>query len=295
MIIRQHGFTLVEMSIVLIIIGLVVAGILVGQDMISASTIRMQIAQIDKYNSAVHTFQSKYGGLPGDITAATASQLGFAARGTYPGEGDGNGLIEGITNAAGAHNGAAETAGETLMFWVDLSQANLIDATLSAGSATTIPGLPINTTAVLSTYFPAARMGNSNSVYVFSGGYGNGNIGTNNDGNNYFDVAVITSLQNTWKMYTSPGMIVAQAFNIDSKIDDGFPMSGTVLALTNNGGFIPWVNPSYPVTGPPYTSGVGATSSTCYDNAGQGGHVQKYSTTQSQGSGINCALSFKFQ
>ena len=53
----QRGFTLVEMSIVLVIIALLVAGVLVGQDMINAAAVRSQIAQIEKYNSAVNTFQ----------------------------------------------------------------------------------------------------------------------------------------------------------------------------------------------------------------------------------------------
>jgi hypothetical protein len=52
---------------VLVIIGLIVGGILVGPEMIAAAAVRAQISQIEKYHTAVHTFQSKYGGLPGDL------------------------------------------------------------------------------------------------------------------------------------------------------------------------------------------------------------------------------------
>src|SRR5580692_12405602 len=81
---RETAFTLIEMSIVLVIIGLIVGGVLVGQDLIRAAGVRAQISQIEKYNTAVNTFYGKYGYLPGDIPAEPAAQFGFAPRGTYP-------------------------------------------------------------------------------------------------------------------------------------------------------------------------------------------------------------------
>ena len=89
----KSGFTLIELSIVLVIIGLIVGGVLVGQDLIRAATVRAQISQIEKFNTAANTFFGKYGYLPGDIKDPEASNFGFAPRGPMPGEGDGNGLI----------------------------------------------------------------------------------------------------------------------------------------------------------------------------------------------------------
>lgn len=76
----RSGFTLVELSIVLVIIGLVAGGVLVGRDLIAAATIRSTISQIEKYKTAVNTFRGKYGYLPGDIPADQAAQTGLAAR-----------------------------------------------------------------------------------------------------------------------------------------------------------------------------------------------------------------------
>jgi type II secretory pathway pseudopilin PulG len=91
---QSGGFTLIELSIMLVIIGLIIGGVLVGQSLISAATVRAQITQIEKYNTAANTFYGKYGYLPGDIPDPTASSFGFASRGVNAGEGDGNGVIE---------------------------------------------------------------------------------------------------------------------------------------------------------------------------------------------------------
>src|SRR5580698_8278077 len=131
----EKGFTLIELSIVLVIIGLIVGGVLVGQDLIHAAGVRATISQIEKYNTAVNTFRAKYDCLPGDC--ANAAQFGFVPRGQYAGEGDGNGVIEGVSaNGSGNNNGSYENIGETTVFWVDLSQAGLIDGSFTMASET---------------------------------------------------------------------------------------------------------------------------------------------------------------
>jgi hypothetical protein len=85
--------------------------------------------------------------------------LGFAARGTSEGEGDGNGIIEGIP---GPHNpGLSEQGGETLMFWVDLSAAKMIPESFTSASST-VAGI----SGSLSAYFPIAAVGQSSYVYL---------------------------------------------------------------------------------------------------------------------------------
>src|ERR1039458_8026084 len=131
----KAGFTLVELSIVMVIIGLIIGGVLVGQDLISAASVRAQISQIEKYQTAVNTFRGKYGYLPGDIPDPYATQYGFQPRGWRPhGEGDGNGLIEGLTPGC-CYGGDLYGSGEPLMFWEDLSSAGLINGTFNTAVA----------------------------------------------------------------------------------------------------------------------------------------------------------------
>lgn len=124
----QQGFTLVEIAIVLVIIGLLVGGVMVGKDLISGGEVAKQAAQISQYKTAVSSFRDKYNGLPGDLTAATANRFQMITRSGTAGHGDGNGFIEGC-----AYN--ARNAGcETLLFWTDLSFAGLISPSLNAAS-----------------------------------------------------------------------------------------------------------------------------------------------------------------
>lgn len=58
---RETGFTLVELSIVLVIIGLIIGGVMVGRDLIKTSEVRSQISQIEEFKTAVNTFKVKYG------------------------------------------------------------------------------------------------------------------------------------------------------------------------------------------------------------------------------------------
>lgn len=277
----KQGFTLIELSIVLVIIGLLVGGVLVGQDLIRAAGVRATISQIEKYNTAVKTFQDKYGALPGDLNASVASQFGFVARGTLPGQGDGNGVIQGREGAASGNL----QDGEPAVFWVDLSQAGLVDGGFSTATMAT-DTVPLAGSPNL--YFPQAKLGQGNSVYVWSGG------GTT-DGTNYFGISVISGFVSGAELQSVAGLTVSQAYNIDKKIDDGLPQSGNVTAMypTHSGGSgIGWGSgnqASY--SGPP----TAASSTTCYDNGNQWWTIQQYSLTQNGGAGVNCALSFRFQ
>ena len=88
-----HGFTLVELAIVLVIIGLIVGGVLAGQELITQAGQRKLIAQVRSIDEAAITFRLKYGKLPGDIDNAAT----FFNAGSQPDQvtsGNGNGVVD---------------------------------------------------------------------------------------------------------------------------------------------------------------------------------------------------------
>jgi prepilin-type N-terminal cleavage/methylation domain-containing protein len=296
----RRGFTLIELSVVLVVIGLIVGGILVGQSLISAASLRAQITQIEKYNSAANTFFEKYGYLPGDIPAVPAAQFGFAARGQYAGEGDGNGFLEGIqSNSVNDDCGPCIITGENAMFWVDLSAAHLIEGGFRSATSTSVA----NSALPISAYLPQAQLGNGNSIYVFSGTCGTSSCSVFppsffKGAGNYFGLGANASLQSDgYHVISALGLTVQQAYSIDQKVDDGLPQSGRLLAL-----YINTVGGSYQLiwagTGTqknPYTTATAGSSTSCFDNGNTAGATQQYSVEISNGAGVICALSFKMQ
>jgi prepilin-type N-terminal cleavage/methylation domain-containing protein len=293
---NKQGFTLIELSIVLVIIGLIVGGVLIGQDLIKSAQARATVTQLERYNTAVHTFQVKFNCLPGDC--ANAASFGFPPRGTAEGEGDGNGVIEGH-NCNGGFLGSVESCGETALFWEDLSQANLIEGLFNTASAITYLG-PV-TGAALNAYFPQAKLGGGNYIYVWSGGVGSDN-GSADNGLNYFGISPISQM--TGYIYSGAGLTVGQAYSIDTKVDDGLPQSGRVTALYDNynvpgNGSIGWAaggglfGASTPYPYNPTTAATPWAATNCYDNNNVAG-PETYSMAQNA-SQVNCALSVQFQ
>lgn len=274
------AFTLIELSIVLVIIGLIVGGILTGRELIKNAEIRNLISQIDKLTTATNTFRVKYGYLPGDIPTPLATQFGFNARGPGAGQGDGNGIVTGYSGAGNVQ------AGESLVFWVDLSTAKLIPLGFTLAVANQAGGV----LSPLDSYIPKANLG-SNYIYVYAGGaFGGGTYNLN--GTNYFGVSVITAV-NT-EIFSDTGLTVSQAYAIDTKTDDGMPQTGRVLAQYMNYALdtntVTWA--AGPAKGTAGTAAIAGSSTTCFDNNNIAG-ARVYSISQNTDN-LNCALAFKF-
>jgi prepilin-type N-terminal cleavage/methylation domain-containing protein len=110
---RQAGFTLVEIAIVLVIIGLLLGGILKGQEMITQAKIKNVIADMSGVSAAMYGYQDRYKSLPGDDkNAATRWSAAPAAI-----AGDGDGVVLGKWT---------ESAKESLYFWDHLRRAGFI-------------------------------------------------------------------------------------------------------------------------------------------------------------------------
>ncbi len=96
---QQSGFTLVEMAIVLVIIGILLGGVLKGQEMIESAKIKNVADQAKSLMAAIYTYQDKYGALPGDDPAATTNLNGGKAGCVTANlaNGDGDGQTEGTS------------------------------------------------------------------------------------------------------------------------------------------------------------------------------------------------------
>jgi len=202
------GFTLVELSIVMVIIGLLVGGILVGKDLVKSAEIRSQISQIAEYNTAVNTFKIKYNYLPGDMPPTEATAIGFSNVYTVTTRdgviiGNGNGFVE-DNILPNPHLGgyANYERGELIFFWQDLESADLIHPNMLGTSPE-----------------PIAKFGQGNFVLVDELNHQN----TFLIQKTLPDLHVISGSN----IYTPFSPLEAQA--IDSKIDDGKPGVGRVV------------------------------------------------------------------
>jgi prepilin-type N-terminal cleavage/methylation domain-containing protein len=155
----KKGFTLVELAIVLVIIGIILGAVLKGQELINNAKIKRLYNQSREMSAAIYSYYDKYGYYPGDDPNA-------AARFTNPAvtNGNANGLI-----AVGAANTApnfacAATATEQCDLWSELRQSNLIGGQAGATSFSN----PINAFggAIAASYFQMPVVGAGSTVLL---------------------------------------------------------------------------------------------------------------------------------
>jgi prepilin-type N-terminal cleavage/methylation domain-containing protein len=122
---NSKGFTLIEIAIVLVIIGLLLGGVLKGQELITGARVRNLISQQDGIKAAFFGFQDRYRALPGDYASASTN---INCTGGCP-DGNGNGRIE----ATGA------TVREDIIAWSHLTAAGFLNGSYQAGSGVSAP------------------------------------------------------------------------------------------------------------------------------------------------------------
>lgn len=112
----QSGFSLIELSLVLVIAGLVTGGVVLGSNLIKSSELKQVASSINQYKIAYHLFEKKYGQLAGDMVDATTYWPSCIDNGTNVCNGNGNGTIS-----------YSIGKGEGLRFWQHLSLSEIID------------------------------------------------------------------------------------------------------------------------------------------------------------------------
>lgn len=229
----QFGFTLIEVSIVLVIIGFIVGGIVTGQQLIRSAQLVKQVKQITDLQTAFITFQSKYNCTPGDCLNATKYFGTSDAGGNAINNGNGNGVVD-TFNGTLYDDGNSTWPASTEMWGVfqQLGVANMFNFIPSNPASVTlgtgVPQLIIN---------PAAGFFVGASYNFVTTGFGrNPMMSAYQKGNNVLWMVACNPTSSAVKYWDDfCGVFIASDIqSIDKKIDDGMPLSGNFFGF---GGF----------------------------------------------------------
>jgi len=190
---KQSGFTLIELAIVLVIIGLLLGGVLKGQELINSAKVKNFAADFRTIPIYIYGYQDRYKALPGDDLRATTHLVGAARNG------NGDGALGGTWLDAGA----ASTS-EAYNFWQHVRLANLAtgvtDATNADWRPTNADGNPIGIMAGTATAASSAMLdGAGNAI---RGSY----------------------------IICSRGILGKYVTQLDTTMDDGVASTGSMLA-----------------------------------------------------------------
>lgn len=213
----KNGFSLVELSIVLVILGLLTGGILAGQNLIRAAELRSVSTDFDKLQTAIYTYRDKYFMLPGDgrdafrffgtDCAATAAEC----------NGNGNGFM--------GESIGANTYGEAWMAFKQLALAGLIE-----GSYTGV----LQPIAQPGENFLGSKISQAGFWFYAWGDlsyFRDGCCGTHGgDVKNFIHFGGVAGNWPNASMLTPE-----EAWNIDTKMDDGRPGTGRLIAPDRSG------------------------------------------------------------
>lgn len=234
--IKNKGFTLVELSIVLVILALLVAAVIGGQSLIRAAELRGVITDANLYITAINNFKQQYRYLPGDFNRATSYWADpDTAHGLIVHNGDGDGRV------------GLASGDERFYAWQHLNLAGFVEGNYTGATGSGGPNdFVTNQKAANAANIPSARLSNSGFAFYYA---------DNSAGSNY---VYVTPAANVLGFGASAGtdggppnvvIITPQdAYTIDTKVDDGMP--GTGLWIANMTG------------GHTFASGNGCTKST---------------------------------
>lgn len=194
---KHKGFTLVELSIVIVIIGLIVAGVVGGQSLIKQSKLRSIATDLNKYSVAHNAFKLEYDAIPGDFNKAS-SYWGVAVQ-----NGNGDGKVDDSVFL------------EELFYWRHLQYASLID-----GSYTGAPD-GLGRRNVMGVNIPKSDFSSDAGFTARTGSMYNVSLTTKS-----FLMMIASKSQSCNEWLNGILFTAKEAYSLDAKFDDGIPSSG---------------------------------------------------------------------
>jgi prepilin-type N-terminal cleavage/methylation domain-containing protein len=209
----SRGFTLVEMSIVLVIIGLIIGGILKGQEIIASARQKAVINQFNAVRAAANTYFDRYRALPGDDPAGTSVDGSLI-------NGDGSGIVGTTFTSATNLESSTAASTENYEFFNGLVAANLLNgAHVTSGTIPAGASLQFGITAL-----PAAPITGAGLTVAYGTHAGAGGAATRS-------THWLRLHKNTG---TPTAAISARTLaNIDTQTDDGQPGNGGVRSTSS--------------------------------------------------------------
>ena len=203
----SRGFTLIEIAIVLVIIGLLLGGILKGQELITGARVRNLISQQDGIKAAFFGFQDRFRALPGDYASASTNINNVSQNG------NGNGRIE--SNAT-----APAFTHEELLAWNHLTAAGFLNGSFAVTSGDTIPTDANNPKSPYSVYIQIIY----DAVYGAGGGASKHNLKTGNQ----VPVEIVAEVDRK----IDDGLPYAGGFEYSTYVPSGTPLTPGDCVLT---------------------------------------------------------------
>ena len=248
----KKGFTLVELSIVLVIVGLLIGGILVAQSMIGTAKLQGQIAQLQQFDIATRNFKTAYNALPGDYGPFSGNNSGYS--------GNSNGIINNFSNTTPYTD--YSTWGESYAFFPSIYKAGMIKDPydiLGFAAYYVSPGSP----------FPRAKLASKANYGIVVRGNANGQV--------FWNLAVSANVGATnhqFDLISPTGILsAANSLALNAKIDNGVPNTGNTVATgTDNK-----CNDCSTTNGVPYAVTSDGSNGGCILTAG----AYKYNITNS--------------
>lgn len=227
----SRGFTILELSIILVVLGLLTGSIMLAQSFVRASELRAVSAEYQRYSTSINAFFGKYGGLPGDLPDAT-QYWGVNGNTTtcrsnvsttqLTCDGNGDGLIDTVD--------ASVTMHERFSAWKHLANAGMVE-----GDFTGVGGPDGARDFAMGVNSPPSKFARAGWMFAYRHPAGVDVNWFATQGGNFLQFGGETGTVANW----GPVLTPEEAWKVDDKVDDGRPGTGQVISLNGTNTLTP--------------------------------------------------------